>query len=555
MKRAVSNSTTSLGNQQQGQIEENQSANEPNAPKTDTTESVGIHFTYKNTQRQRTAARKGRNLGGYQTRNRAQVVNNENENVNESFEKREQQNESSKDSKNLSSRGSKNTRPPKQTRQMKLNFSTSSPKHFPSLGGSRNSSANDLKSDMSKSPANAWNGKLHLPSSVQNSPLTSSPLAKMAKPSESPVPFRRPLAPAESPLTVNSPGNLATYTRSGSKAQTKLFSKSPGSVFNTTNKSSKASDSSPSDIDLNRHQFSSASWADIMDEVDSVKSGSMSFMSMETASSLNTTFDSVDSADMDGLIQRRSKQIAYGKNTKEYQMYINTVPIEKRKRSDPVTPNKDETHSRRHWDNKVKIWKRQIKDWSAKHNGESSGAESAPGSARSSLAKILESLPVASKIDPNSPMKKTLAELGNVTPGKNRVLEAAKVVGKSPAKSPFKRPLCVANIENIAMVEDSPSKRRNMVGTTRTICTRSLVAAMNEDSLMNDDDCLTGSRNVMSSRVDESSCSTLVDESSCMSTDAGWTVTRMPMPKVQEAPSQLEMFIKTCQSSSNIDMK
>merc|ERR1719499_865289 len=171
-----------------------------------------------------------------------------------------------------------------------------------------------------------------------------------------------------------------------------------------------------------------------MDEVDSIKSGNLSFMSMETgSSSLNTTFDSVESGDLDGLMQRRSKQIAYGKNTKEYQMYINTVPIEKRKRHDPVTPNKDETYSRRHWDNKIKMWKRQIKEWSTKRVSESPGIDSNPSSGRSSLAKILESLPVASKMDPKSPMKKTLAELGNLTPSKSRLLEASKVTGgKSP---------------------------------------------------------------------------------------------------------------------------
>ena len=562
MKRALSNSAVSL-NQTEGN-DNKQTETTTYQPETSTskTESIGIHFSYKNTQRLRNNARKGRNLGGFQTRHRAEVVGTENENTFENQEKMNEEKQLLSKNEAETQRGSKPVRVPKQTRQMKLNFSTNSKKHFPALEGSKVATPNENEPKPgpgSKSPGNAWERKAHLQNSKNSSPVTSSPLAKMAKPSESPIPFKKPLAPAESPLTMNSSANVGTYTRSGSKAQAKLFTKSPGSVFNTTGNESKGSNlnSSPSDIDLNQHQFSSTSWADIMDEVDSIKSGNLSLMSMETgSSSLNTTFDSVESGDVDGMMQRRSKQIAYGKNTKEYQFYINTVPYEKRKRSDPVTPNKDETYSRRHWDNKIKIWKRQIKEWSSNRmNGSPAGSENSSGSARNSLAKILESLPVASKMDPKSPMKKTLAELGNLTPSKSRLLETSKVTsGKSPAKSPFKRPLAVVNIDN-AMIEGSPSKKRNLNPAARTICTRSLVAAMNEDSLLNDDDCPTGSsRRVLSSRVDESSCSTLVDENSCMSTDAGWTVTRMPMPKEanSSASSQLQMFIQSCQANKSV---
>ena len=57
---------------------------------------------------------------------------------------------------------------------------------------------------------------------------------------------------------------------------------------------------------------------------------------------------------------RREKQIAYGKNTVDYDKYIRMVPKMVRKERMPRTPNKYKKFSRRQWDGLVKNWKQGI---------------------------------------------------------------------------------------------------------------------------------------------------------------------------------------------------
>ncbi|XP_065081432.1 histone RNA hairpin-binding protein [Ochlerotatus camptorhynchus] len=60
------------------------------------------------------------------------------------------------------------------------------------------------------------------------------------------------------------------------------------------------------------------------------------------------------------ILERRQKQIDYGKNTLGYENYLEQVPRDQRTKDHPKTPPKHIKYSRRAWDGVVKVWRKQL---------------------------------------------------------------------------------------------------------------------------------------------------------------------------------------------------
>ena len=67
-----------------------------------------------------------------------------------------------------------------------------------------------------------------------------------------------------------------------------------------------------------------------------------------------------DIEDDPAVLERREKQIRYGKNTPDYDAYVKAVPKHRRERHMPRTPEKRGKFSRRRWDGMIKAWKKSI---------------------------------------------------------------------------------------------------------------------------------------------------------------------------------------------------
>uniref|UniRef100_A0A1B6MBI1 C2H2-type domain-containing protein n=1 Tax=Graphocephala atropunctata TaxID=36148 RepID=A0A1B6MBI1_9HEMI len=63
------------------------------------------------------------------------------------------------------------------------------------------------------------------------------------------------------------------------------------------------------------------------------------------------------------VLNRRQKQIEYGKNTTGYAKYCEAVPQQKRRLYHPTTPPKHLKCSRRTWDGMIRAWRRKLHKW------------------------------------------------------------------------------------------------------------------------------------------------------------------------------------------------
>lgn len=76
-----------------------------------------------------------------------------------------------------------------------------------------------------------------------------------------------------------------------------------------------------------------------------------------TSSLAKITFGTIEIETDMRVLNRRQKQIDFGKNTIGYQNYLDLTPKDKRTKDDPTTPEKFSRVSRRSWDQQVKLWR------------------------------------------------------------------------------------------------------------------------------------------------------------------------------------------------------
>nr|XP_044636488.1 oocyte-specific histone RNA stem-loop-binding protein 2-like isoform X2 [Equus asinus] len=98
------------------------------------------------------------------------------------------------------------------------------------------------------------------------------------------------------------------------------------------------------------------------------------------------------------VLQRRQKQIDYGKRTPGYQCFLQQVPKAQRQPGlHPQTPNKNRRYSRRSWDAQIRQWRRALHSWDPPSQPlQGRGAE---GQGMESLLKPMDSTPLDDLLD------------------------------------------------------------------------------------------------------------------------------------------------------------
>ncbi|VVC40428.1 Histone RNA hairpin-binding protein, RNA-binding domain [Cinara cedri] len=74
------------------------------------------------------------------------------------------------------------------------------------------------------------------------------------------------------------------------------------------------------------------------------------------------------------VLQRRQKQIDFGKNTIGYEKYLEEIPKNERRKEHPKTPPKNLKYTRRAWDGLVKSWRVKLHCWDPENKTEDDDA-------------------------------------------------------------------------------------------------------------------------------------------------------------------------------------
>ncbi|PZC81434.1 hypothetical protein B5X24_HaOG212639 [Helicoverpa armigera] len=131
--------------------------------------------------------------------------------------------------------------------------------------------------------------------------------------------------------------------------------------------------------------ISKRSWADEMDEAQNEKPKTGKGGSRENSNSRKKSKPN-NKADTDSkpcppkkpleletdplILQRRQKQIDYGKNTVGYHNYIGQVKMDERTKDHPKTPDKFTKYSRRSWDTLIRMWRKKLHEYDPNANSD-----------------------------------------------------------------------------------------------------------------------------------------------------------------------------------------